>query len=127
MLSLTTSILSLFSAAISSSTGATILQGPHHSAQKSTSTGLSLCRTSVVKSASVVFLVAPIGSPRGSSDVWCNRSGWPAVPRAGLLRREPAVPTVHLRAVRRVGGHAGVEADVRLRRRVLLRRQVALG
>src|ERR1700752_1799586 len=35
-----------FSCAISSSSGAIILQGPHHSAQKSTITGLSWCVTS---------------------------------------------------------------------------------
>src|SRR6476646_10742488 len=35
-----------FSRAISSSNGAIILQGPHHSAQKSTITGLSSCVTS---------------------------------------------------------------------------------
>ena len=37
---------SLYSAAISSRIGAIILQGPHHSAQKSSSTGLSDFRTS---------------------------------------------------------------------------------
>src|SRR3982750_3810105 len=51
--------LSLCSAAISSSTGATILHGPHHSAQKSTSTGLSLPRTSLAKLASVTVTVLP--------------------------------------------------------------------
>src|SRR5437016_6692725 len=35
-----------FSRAISSSNGAIILQGPHHSAQKSTITGLSSCFSS---------------------------------------------------------------------------------
>src|SRR5437660_10879675 len=35
-----------FSRAISSSSGAIILQGPHHSAQKSTITGLSSCVSS---------------------------------------------------------------------------------
>src|SRR6476660_6699921 len=35
-----------FSRAISSSNGAIILQGPHHSAQKSTITGLSSCVSS---------------------------------------------------------------------------------
>src|SRR5215813_13254047 len=35
-----------FSRAISSSSGAIILHGPHHSAQKSTTTGLSCCVTS---------------------------------------------------------------------------------
>ena len=43
---------------ISSSAGPIALQGPHHSAQKSTRTGLSACRTSVEKSLSVVFEVA---------------------------------------------------------------------
>src|SRR5882762_9497900 len=37
---------SAFSRAISSSSGAIILQGPHHSAQKSTITGLPSCVTS---------------------------------------------------------------------------------
>src|SRR4051812_25312913 len=61
MLTLTTCSFSLCSPAISSSTGATILHGPHHSAQKSTSTGLSLCSTSLANVASVtVFVLAPI-------------------------------------------------------------------
>src|SRR4051812_23110009 len=65
MLSFTTWSLSLCSPAISSSTGATILHGPHHSAQKSTSTGLSLCSTSLANVASVTVLVlAPTGAPR---------------------------------------------------------------
>src|SRR5689334_11464662 len=59
MLSLAIVSLSACSAAISSRTGATILHGPHHSAQKSTSTGLSLPRTSVAKVASVTVLVLP--------------------------------------------------------------------
>src|SRR6266853_1226674 len=45
-LTLPTLIASAFSRAISSSKGAIILHGPHHSAQKSTTTGLSLCMTS---------------------------------------------------------------------------------
>src|SRR3954470_2610979 len=57
MLSLAIVSLSACSAAISSSTGATILHGPHHSAQKSTSTGLSLPRTSLAKLASVTVTV----------------------------------------------------------------------
>src|SRR3954463_398916 len=48
------------SAAISSSTGATILQGPHHVAQKSTSTGLLLDNTSVGKEASETSIVADL-------------------------------------------------------------------
>src|SRR4051794_26331326 len=59
MLSLAIVSLSLCSAAISSSTGATILHGPHHSAQKSTSTGLSLPRTSLAKLESVTVTVLP--------------------------------------------------------------------
>src|SRR5690606_33436284 len=45
MLSLVTVSRSAYSSAASSSNGAIILQGPHHSAQKSTSTGLSDFRT----------------------------------------------------------------------------------
>src|SRR3954451_19718466 len=59
MFSLAIVSLSLCSAAISSSTGATILHGPHHSAQKSTRTGLSLPSTSLAKLASVTVTVLP--------------------------------------------------------------------
>src|SRR6185312_2421453 len=45
---------SWYSLAISSRIGAIILQGPHHSAQKSRSTGLSDLRTSWAKVASLV-------------------------------------------------------------------------
>ena len=47
----------LFSFAISSRTGVTILQGPHHSAQKSSSTGLSDFSTSWSKDASLTCLM----------------------------------------------------------------------
>src|SRR3954453_130939 len=63
MFTLAMVILSPCSEAISSSTGATILQGPHHSAQKSTRTGLSLPRTSTSNVASGTVLVAP--------PMWC--------------------------------------------------------
>src|SRR5688572_2704129 len=59
MLSLAIVSLSPCSAAISSRTGATILHGPHHSAQKSTSTGLSLPSTSLAKLVSVTVTVLP--------------------------------------------------------------------
>src|ERR1700712_1102848 len=59
MLSLATVSFSACSLAISSRTGATILHGPHHSAQKSTSTGLSLPSTSLAKVASVTVTVLP--------------------------------------------------------------------
>src|SRR3954453_10395797 len=45
------------SCAISSSTGASILHGPHHSAQKSTSTGWVDLSTSVSKLASLISIV----------------------------------------------------------------------
>src|SRR5689334_22738548 len=54
-----TSSFSLRSLAISSRTGATILQGPHHVAQKSTSTGLLLDNTSEENDASETSIVAP--------------------------------------------------------------------
>src|SRR3954451_22738727 len=77
MLSLAIVSLSPCSAAISSRTGATILQGPHHSAQKSTSTGLSLPSTSLAKLVSVTVTVLPaIGrSPfRGLPEVLGGRT-----------------------------------------------------
>src|SRR5882762_1424219 len=53
--------LSLFSPAISSRTGATILHGPHQLAQKSTTTVLLLLRTSASNEVSVTSTVlAPI-------------------------------------------------------------------
>src|SRR5215204_2830760 len=67
MFSLATVSLSLCCVAISSRTGATILQGPHHSAQKSTSTGLSLASTSSWNDWSVTFLVLPTVPPRYES------------------------------------------------------------
>src|SRR4051794_21102282 len=47
------------SLAISASTGATILQGPHQVAQKSTSTGVLLANTSFAKDASETSTGAP--------------------------------------------------------------------
>src|ERR1700754_4264384 len=51
-----------FSLAISSRTGATILHGPHHVAQKSTSTGVLLDSTSVENVSSVTATVAEVVS-----------------------------------------------------------------
>ncbi|BBZ31160.1 hypothetical protein MMAD_54550 [Mycolicibacterium madagascariense] len=51
-----------FSLAISSSTGAIILQGPHQVAQKSTSTGVLLDRTSLENESSVTATVALVVS-----------------------------------------------------------------
>src|SRR5664279_4484320 len=65
MFSLTILTLPACSVAISSSTGATMRQGPHHSAQKSTNTGVSLAKTSVAKVSSVTDWVVPtVGSCR---------------------------------------------------------------
>src|SRR4051812_10696201 len=57
---LTLAILTLpcISVAISSSAGPIIRQGPHHSAQKSTTTGSDALRTSCSKLVSVTFMVA---------------------------------------------------------------------
>src|SRR5687768_88986 len=60
MLSLTTRSLSLYSVAIVSRIGAIILQGPHHSAQKSSSTGWADFTTSCSKAASVVCTISPV-------------------------------------------------------------------
>src|SRR5437762_8592233 len=69
MLSFTT-LSSLRSDAIRSSTGATAWHGPHHSAQKSTSTGSPLCSTSFSNVASVtsVAIQFPFSLSFGSSD-----------------------------------------------------------
>src|SRR5689334_9493871 len=61
----TTFSLPLSSCAISSSAGAIDLHGPHHSAQKSTSTGCVDFRTSVSKLASLTWVVLiPYSFPR---------------------------------------------------------------
>src|ERR1700712_2622398 len=57
MLTLATVSLPAYSPAISSSAGPIALQGPHHSAQKSTSTGPVAGSTSVLKLASLTGLV----------------------------------------------------------------------
>src|SRR4051812_23944737 len=84
MFSLAIVSLSACSAAISSSTGATILHGPHHSAQQSTSTGLSLPRTSLAKLASVTVPVLPA---MVELLLWGNMSGPAAGSRAELAKR----------------------------------------
>src|SRR6186713_3587977 len=57
--------LSLYSVAISSRMGAIILQGPHHSAQKSRRTGLSDLRTSWLNVASVVCTMSGLLTWKG--------------------------------------------------------------
>src|SRR3954451_18839489 len=88
MFSLAMTSFWLCSAAISSSTGATILHGPHHSAQKSTSTGLSLPSTSVAKLASVTVTVLPaIGrSPSRWTGSHCPAGG---TARGGVYSLDP--------------------------------------
>src|SRR5665213_3963494 len=64
MLSFASRMLPDFSSAISSRIGATSLQGPHHSAQKSTSTGVSEFMISSSKELSVKIFsatTAPFG------------------------------------------------------------------
>jgi hypothetical protein len=55
---LTMSMEPSYFAASFSISGATSLHGPHQAAQKSTTTGLSLCRTSASNVASVATLIA---------------------------------------------------------------------
>src|SRR4051794_11018457 len=88
MSSLATVIFSACSAAISSSTGATILQGPHHVAQKSTSTVLPLPSTSLLNEPSVTVTVLPaMSSPRCRTDVCgCSLGGDGGRLAEGLVR-----------------------------------------
>src|SRR5919204_5136097 len=79
------------SAAISSSTGEIILHGPHHSAQKSTSTGVLDWSTSVSNVASVTAaaLLIPIGAFR----VGDPSAPPPPRPRDLRWRGPPVTPT----------------------------------
>src|SRR3954451_22318759 len=71
MLSLATVTWSPSSLEISSSAGAIIRHGPHHSAQKSTRTGPSAPNTSVAKLWSVTVLVAMAWeSPANVKAIW---------------------------------------------------------
>src|SRR4051794_23730636 len=88
MFSLAIVSLSPCSAAISSRTGATILQGPHHSAQKSTSTGLSLPSTSLAKLVSVTVTVLPA---IGRSPLCLAWGAWWVKPTRGSLSSLPLV------------------------------------
>src|SRR5450755_3372979 len=78
MLSLTTLRVSPRSVAISSTTGDTRRHGPHHGAQKSTSTGTSDSMTSAWKLLSVTSVTGPamfiflLGSRRASESIACR-------------------------------------------------------
>src|SRR3954453_14799182 len=101
MSSLATVSLSLFSPAISSRTGATILHGPHQVAQKSTTTVLPLPRTSLLKVSSVTSTVfwpmlisvrVPcVGCGGCSADGLGDLLGGLSVPPAGQLGLDGAV------------------------------------
>src|SRR3546814_20890663 len=73
ILSLATVTLPSSSSLIYSSAGAIIRQGPHHSAQKSTSTGSEAPSTSVWNEASVTVLVVMMISWSFETDVGCGR------------------------------------------------------
>src|SRR5690606_41000842 len=74
MLSFRTSILSPISFESSSTKGLICLQGPHHSAQKSTSTGLSDFRTSCSKLLSVTgLLISRVSLGYGRSQPTADR------------------------------------------------------
>src|SRR6188768_1097451 len=75
--------LSLYSVAISSRMGAIILQGPHHSAQKSRRTGLSDFRTSWLNVASVVCTIS--GLLTGKDLHRDQKRLWARVGRVGFL------------------------------------------
>src|SRR5688572_4737277 len=71
--SLRNSTLPSYSDASSSTIGATMRQGPHHGAQKSTRTGLSFVRTSVsqlvsLTSAGLVMVEPPVHCPSTGFD-----------------------------------------------------------
>src|SRR3954451_19905328 len=96
-------ILSPWALAISSRIGATCLHGPHHSAQKSTRTGLSDLRTCASNSASVTDSMCPTmghlscwGRPRTGPTSWKpdssnrTRSGNVPAPRRGGTRGRTA-------------------------------------
>src|SRR3990170_1171301 len=73
MLSLAIVTFSLYSVAISLSMGAIILQGPHHSAQKSSNTGPLALTTSSSKLASVTCTIVSLltrNSPPGGWTGW---------------------------------------------------------
>src|ERR1700709_123219 len=75
-----------FSAAISSSTGAIILHGPHHVAQKSTTTGGLLDRASLENESSVTTTVALVFSVMRCSSV---SKGVSRCPNGSILVGEP--------------------------------------
>src|SRR5690554_3339811 len=83
-LTLTTLSLSPSSLLTSSTTGATMRQGPHHSAQKSTNTGWSELSTSCSNSAPVISLAILIILPKIFFNVFsCTESGYTAVADSG--------------------------------------------
>src|SRR5215469_334652 len=67
MLILATVTLVPMSTAISSRKGAIILQGPHHSAQKSTNTGFDARSTSASNELSVTLVVALMNPPQATA------------------------------------------------------------
>src|SRR4029453_6479248 len=78
---LTTSTTPSYLAASFSISGATILQGPHQAAQKSTTTGLSLFSTSASNVSSVACLISATG--RLLSPAWPAVSSFSSAPSAG--------------------------------------------
>src|SRR5690606_30234560 len=80
MLTLATITWSPFSAASSSRNGAIILHGPHHSAQKSTTTGTGDLSTSASNESSLVVMTVMLVTPRR----WIR----PSAARVRVGRRE---------------------------------------
>src|SRR3954447_2082133 len=98
---------------ISSRTGATTRQGPHHGAQKSTSTGLSASSTSASKLLSVIWGRVPaIASPL--------RSCTPTIQNEGTLAGGadgPRLPAfaLHGKHAREAGAHGDPARQIALR------------
>jgi hypothetical protein len=96
MLILATFTLPSISLEISSRLGAIILHGPHHSAQKSTTTGTLESSTSLWKLALSTFTVAIMGTPLGSVSDANNVMIRPPVFKcfSGLIQHQPQWPVI---------------------------------
>src|SRR5689334_15657877 len=103
MLILATVTLPFISAAISSRKGAIILQGPHHSAQKSTRTGFAARSTSASNEPPVTLVVALMIPPRKTrerlGDAENGRQGRPPAGETRLTSRGREAPNPYSAAL----------------------------
>src|SRR5439155_5727237 len=121
MLTLTSFSSSPRSSTIRSSTGETAWHGPHHSAQKSTSTGLSLLSTSWSKFASVTSWAIRVFLSRlpGECRLPCRKRreprrsslfGWRGL--GGSLSRIAAMSDEAFQPLPRVPDHPALELEI---------------